>query len=60
MGGYSERHAINDTAIMLHQTMVQVVAMRRSIETARLHLDQSKCALREARQLLERLRRDGF
>jgi len=49
-----------DTVLTLHHTMVQVVRMRRSIESARFHLDQSRCALRETRELLGRLRREGF
>jgi len=60
MGEDSERNAFEDTFIILHRTMVQMEAMRRSIEAAQLHVDKSRSAIRETCELLWRLKSDGF
>lgn len=49
----------HETIHMLHKSLVHIVNMRRSIETANLQRDRSILAAIEAEQLLARLRRDG-
>jgi len=49
----------SDTVHMLHQSMVQIVQMRRSIERIELQVHRSRCAAYESEDLLRRLRERG-
>jgi hypothetical protein len=44
----------------LHQSIVRLVQLRRSLEITSLHLERSKEAVWQSRQLLEKIRKDGF
>ena len=45
----------DDTYRMLHRTFVEIVAMRRSIESVDARLAESRKAILEAEELLKRL-----
>ena len=49
-----------DVVILLHKTMVGMTMMHLSIETAYIHIDRSRRAALESRELLTRLRIQGF
>jgi len=49
-----------ETVNLLHQSMVEIVQLRRSIEYARIGVDHSWRAVLESRDLLKRLRLEGF
>jgi hypothetical protein len=49
-----------ETVHMLHDSLVGLVYLRRSIEHTQLHVDRSLDAVRECEKLLHRLRMEGF
>ena len=49
-----------ETVHILHDSLVSLVHLQRSIEGARLQVDRSCDAVRESKKLLHRLRMEGF
>jgi len=49
-----------DTVILLHNSLVHIVRMRKSIEVAERQLELAKAAARDSECLLAELRKDGF
>jgi len=49
-----------DIVTMLHRSLVDLVLMRQSIRTVNIQLERSQTAMDETKQLLERLRKNGF
>jgi len=49
-----------DTVILLHNSLVHIVRMRRSIEAAERQLERAKAAAANSERLLAQLQRDGF
>jgi len=49
-----------DTVILLHNSLVHIVRMRRSIEAANRQVQRAKAAACDSERLLADLRRDGF
>jgi len=49
-----------ETVHILHNSLVGLVYLRRSLEDAKLQVDRSYDALRESEKLLRRLRMQGF
>ena len=50
----------DDVFGVLHQSIVRLAQMRRSIELTSLHIERSREAVRESRHLLSQVRKDGF
>jgi len=48
------------TVTVLHKSMVEIDVMRLSIERAHLEIGRSWNAVLDSRELLDRLRREGF
>jgi len=50
----------DDVIALLHQSNVRLVQMRRSLELTSMHIERSREAVRESRQLLSRVHKNGF
>ena len=48
------------TVSVLHEAVLRLGEMRRSIELTRMHIQDSKQAAWESQRLLAKLRREGF
>ena len=50
----------DDIYHILHHSFVEILMMRRSIESADAHIDTSREAILKSREALKRVRDDGF
>lgn len=49
-----------ETIVMLHKSLVSIAHMRLSIESVNFQVYRSSSAVHESKELLRRLRREGF